>query len=56
MAEQGVQSPFDIAELSIHGWLEGMKAYGMVKRRVADTVALGVACRCCSCPASLSSY
>ena len=43
MAEQGVQSPFDIAELSIHGWLEGMKAYGMVKRRVADTVALGVA-------------
>jgi lipid-A-disaccharide synthase len=43
MAEQGVRSPFDIAELSIHGWLEGMKAYGMVKRRVADTVALGVA-------------
>jgi len=43
MAEQGVQSPFDIAELSIHGWLEGMKAYGLVKRRVADTVALGVA-------------
>lgn len=43
MAEQGVRSPFDIAELSIHGWLEGMKAYGIVKRRVADTVALGVA-------------
>jgi lipid-A-disaccharide synthase len=43
MAQQGVQSPFDIAELSIHGWLEGMKAYGIVKRRVADTVALGVA-------------
>lgn len=43
MAEQGVQSPFDIAELSIHGWLEGLKAYGIVKQRVADTVALGVA-------------
>lgn len=43
MAEQGVQSPFDIAELSIHGWLEGLKAYGIVKRRVGDTVALGVA-------------
>ena len=43
MAEQGVESPFDIAELSIHGWLEGMKAYGLVKRRVADAVALAVA-------------
>lgn len=43
MAEQGVESPFDIAELSIHGWLEGLKAYGLVKQRVADTVALGVA-------------
>ena len=43
MAEAGVASPFDIAELSIHGWLEGLKAYGLVKRRVADTVALAVA-------------
>ena len=43
MAEQGVESPFDIAELSIHGWLEGLKAYELVKQRVADTVALGVA-------------
>ena len=43
MAEQGVHSPFDIAELSIHGWLEGLKAYGVVKRRVADAVALAVA-------------
>ncbi|MFN3668549.1 MAG: lipid-A-disaccharide synthase [Brevundimonas sp.] len=43
MAEQGVQSPFDIAELSIHGWLEGLKAYGLVKRRVADAVALAAA-------------
>ncbi|MDP1912518.1 lipid-A-disaccharide synthase [Brevundimonas sp.] len=43
MAEQGVESPFDIAELSIHGWVEGFRAYGIVKRRVADTVALGLA-------------
>jgi lipid-A-disaccharide synthase len=40
MAAEGVESPFDIAELSILGWLEGLKAYGVVKRRVADTVAL----------------
>ena len=43
MAEQGVESPFDIAELSVLGWIEGLKAYRIVKRRVADTVALGVA-------------
>ncbi|WP_292064544.1 lipid-A-disaccharide synthase [Brevundimonas sp. UBA7664] len=43
MAAQGVESPFDIAELSIHGWVEGLRAYGIVKRRVADTVALGLA-------------
>ncbi|HEV2083015.1 MAG TPA: lipid-A-disaccharide synthase [Brevundimonas sp.] len=40
MAAEGVASPFDIAELSILGWLEGLKAYGTVRRRVADTVAL----------------
>ena len=40
MAAEGVVSPFDIAELSILGWIEGLKAYGLVKRRVADTVAL----------------
>lgn len=40
MAEQGIDSPFDIAELSILGWLEGLRAYGRVKARVADTVAL----------------
>ena len=40
MAEQGVASPFDIAELSILGWIEGLKAYGRVKRRVAETAAL----------------
>ena len=43
MAEQGIRSPFDIAELSILGWIEGLKAYGVVKRRVRDTVALAVA-------------
>nr|WP_209282604.1 lipid-A-disaccharide synthase [Brevundimonas alba] len=42
MAEEGVVSPFDIADLSVLGWLEGLKAYGVVKRRVADTVALAV--------------
>jgi lipid-A-disaccharide synthase len=43
MAAHGVQSPFDIAELSIMGWLEGLRAYGIVRRRVVDTVALAVA-------------
>lgn len=42
MAAEGVDSPFDIAELSILGWIEGLKAYGVVKRRVADTVALAI--------------
>ncbi|WP_374570507.1 lipid-A-disaccharide synthase [Phenylobacterium sp.] len=40
MAEEGVQSPFDISELSILGLLEGLLAYRKVVRRVADTVAL----------------
>lgn len=43
MAAEGVQSPFDIAELSVIGWLEGLRAYGAVKRRVADTAALAIA-------------
>lgn len=43
MAAEGVRSPFDIAELSVLGWLEGLKAYGTVKRRVADTAALAIA-------------
>jgi lipid-A-disaccharide synthase len=43
MAAEGVASPFDIAELSILGWIEGLKAYGVVKQRVADTVAHAVA-------------
>ena len=42
MAAEGIASPFDIAELSILGWLEGLRAYGRVKTRVADTVALAV--------------
>jgi len=42
MAAEGVESPFDIAELSILGWLEGLRAYGRVKARVADTIALAV--------------
>lgn len=40
MAAEGVDSPFDIAELSILGLLEGLLAYRKVVRRVADTVAL----------------
>lgn len=40
MAQEGVESPFDIAELSILGWIEGLKAYGKVKRRVRETAAL----------------
>ena len=42
MAAEGVESPLDIAQLSILGWLEGLRAYGRVKARVADTVALAV--------------
>ena len=40
MAAEGVDSPFDISELSILGFLEGLRAYGRVKRRVAETAAL----------------
>ena len=40
MSAEGITSPFDIADLSIHGWLEGLKAYGLVKQRVADTTEL----------------
>lgn len=39
MAELGIESPFDISELSILGLIEGLKAYKRVKARVADTVA-----------------
>ncbi|ENZ83669.1 lipid-A-disaccharide synthase [Caulobacter vibrioides OR37] len=40
MAAQGVQSPFDITQLSILGLLEGLKAYPRVVARLKDTVAL----------------
>lgn len=40
MAEQGVESPFDIAQLSILGIWEGLKAYPTVKARLDDTMAL----------------
>lgn len=40
MAEQGIQSPFDIAQLSILGLVEGLKALPRVNARVKDTVAL----------------
>lgn len=40
MAAEGVDSPFDIAELSILGLLEGLLAYRKVVARVEDTVAL----------------
>jgi lipid-A-disaccharide synthase len=40
MAAQGVQSPFDISELSILGLFEGLKAYPRVLRRVKDAAEL----------------
>ncbi len=40
MAAEGVQSPFDIAEISILGLLEGLMAYPKIIARVKDTVAL----------------
>lgn len=40
LAEVGVKSPFDIAQLSILGLFDGVKAYGRVKARVRDTLDL----------------
>ncbi|MDH4387074.1 MAG: lipid-A-disaccharide synthase [Caulobacter sp.] len=40
MAAQGIESPFDIAPLSILGIIEGVRALPMVRRRVKDTAAL----------------
>ena len=40
MAAQGVVSAFDIGSLSVAGWFEGLAAYPLVKRRVAETVVL----------------
>lgn len=40
MAREGVQSPFDIGELSILGLFEGLMAYPRVVRRANETAAL----------------
>ena len=40
MAAEGVQSPFDIRELSILGLIEGLLAYPRVLRRADETAAL----------------
>lgn len=42
MAAEGVKSPFDIAELSILGLVEGLAAYPRVVRRADETAALAV--------------
>ncbi len=43
MAAEGIASAFDISDLSILGWVEGNRAYGRVKQRVQQTVALALA-------------
>jgi lipid-A-disaccharide synthase len=40
MAREGVESPFDISQLSILGIIEGVRALPMVRRRVKETAAL----------------
>jgi lipid-A-disaccharide synthase len=40
MAEEGVQSPFDISDISILGLWDALLAYPRILRRVADTAAL----------------
>jgi len=40
MAAEGVDSPFDIAELAVLGLVEGLMAYPKVVRRVKETVAV----------------
>jgi lipid-A-disaccharide synthase len=40
MAREGVESPFEIAELSVLGIFEGVAAYGRVVRRADETAAL----------------
>ncbi|MFC3078017.1 lipid-A-disaccharide synthase [Phenylobacterium terrae] len=40
MAAEGLESPFDIAELSVLGLLEGLMAYRRVVRRADETAAL----------------
>jgi len=45
IAAEGITSPFDISELSVLGWIEGLRAYGRVKARVSDTVAFAMRVR-----------
>jgi lipid-A-disaccharide synthase len=40
MAAEGLKSPFDISDLSILGWAEGLKAYPRVVARADETAAL----------------
>lgn len=40
MRAEGLGSPFDITELSILGWIEGLKAYPRVVARADETAAL----------------
>ena len=40
MADEGVQSPFDIAELSVLGYVEGLMAWSRVVKRADETAAL----------------
>lgn len=40
MAREGVNSPFDISQLSVLGLFEGLMAYPRVRARVKDTLAL----------------
>ena len=45
MAKEGVRSPFDIADLSVLGFAEGVAAYPRVVRRARETAALAAAAR-----------
>jgi lipid-A-disaccharide synthase len=40
MEAEGLKSPFDISDLSILGWAEGLKAYPRVVKRADETAAL----------------
>ena len=42
MAAEGVQSPFDIADISILGLLEGLLAYPKIVRRADETAAIAL--------------
>jgi lipid-A-disaccharide synthase len=42
MAAEGIESPFDIADISILGLMEGLLAYPRIVRRADETAALAV--------------